>query len=77
MISLYLTPGVGAPGPVLVPGFFNDVPGPVLETNSIHELNTKQETQNCMLNYGANQKNVKLEQQAGKTSRHAITLLCR
>ena len=24
----YLTPGVGAPCPVLVPGFFSEVPGP-------------------------------------------------
>ena len=28
-LVIYLTPGVGAPCPVLVPGFFNDVPGPV------------------------------------------------
>ena len=28
-LVIYLTPGVGAPFPVLVPGFFNDVPGPV------------------------------------------------
>lgn len=29
---MYLTPGVGAPIPVLVPGFFNEVPGPVDQT---------------------------------------------
>ena len=30
--TMYLTPGVGAPIPVLVPGFFNEVPGPVDQT---------------------------------------------